>query len=124
MTEHEKRIREALEAGPTEGPFEVVRYGTYSYDIKTTDGYIVATTHGYVGDQVTSRPMANFFAACNPAAIRALLADLDAVREALFEAFQEGYWARSTYNDAETSDFQEEWNRSTAKDRALKGATA
>ena len=78
--DHEKRIREALEAGPTEGPFEVVRDSTYSYDIKTTDAYIVATTHGYVGDQLTSRPMAEFIAACNPAAIRALLADLDAVR--------------------------------------------
>lgn len=56
--------------------------------------------------------------------LRALLADLDAMRGALFDAFQEGYWARSTYNDSETSDLQEEWNRSTAKDRALKGAEA
>ena len=91
MTEHEKRIREALEAGPTEGPFQVVRGGTYCWDIKTTDSYDVATTHGYVRNQVDSLPTANFIAACNPAAIRALLADLDAARAALSEA-KAGGW--------------------------------
>lgn len=80
MTEHEKRIREALEAGPTEGPFQVVSGGTYCWDIKTTDSYDVATTHGYVRNQVDSLPTAEFIAACSPSAIRALLADLDAVR--------------------------------------------
>lgn len=83
MTDHEKRIREALEAGPTEGPFQVVRGGTYCWDIKTADSYDVATTHGYVRNQVDSLPTANFIAACNPSAIRALLADLDEARAAL-----------------------------------------
>lgn len=82
MTTH-KAIREALEAGPTEGPYQVVRGGTYCYDIKTTDGYDIATTHGFVREKVDSLPMANYIAACNPAAIRALLADLDAKTNAL-----------------------------------------
>lgn len=93
MTDHEKRIREALEAGPTEGPFQVVRGGTYCWDIKTTDSYDVATTHGYVRNQVDSLPTAEFIAACNPAAIRALLADLDAARAALSEAKAGGWVA-------------------------------
>ena len=41
---------------------------------------------------------------------------------AIFEVFQEGYWARSTYNDSETSDLQEEWGKSTAKARTLRPA--
>lgn len=90
MTDHEKRVREAL--ADLDGFYH--------------DDTVEWTTNVSATD------------------LRALLADLDAMRGALFEAFQEGYWARSTYNDAETSDFQEEWNRSTAKDRALKGAEA
>lgn len=81
--DHEKRIREALEAGPTEGPFRVIQAesAAYSYDVMTEDGYYVATAHGLVrGEDNTGEVTAAFFAACNPAAIRALLADLDAVR--------------------------------------------
>lgn len=86
MTDHEKRIREALEVGPTEGPFRVIQAesAAYSYDVMTEDGYYVATAHGLVrGEDKTGEVTAAFFAACNPAAIRALLADLDAARAAL-----------------------------------------
>lgn len=89
MTDHEKRIREALEAGPTEGPFHVIQAesAAYSYDVMTEDGYYVATAHGLVrGEDNTGEVTAAFIAACNPAAIRALLAELDAMRGAL-EAF-------------------------------------
>lgn len=79
MDKHQP-LRDALLAGPTEGPFNVVKEegSAYSYDIKTADGYIVATTHGFVRDEGDSLPLANFYAAANPAAISALLADLDA----------------------------------------------
>ena len=86
MTDHEKRIREALEAGPTEGPFRVIQAesAAYSYDVMTEDGYYVATAHGLVrGEDNTGEVTAAFFAACNPAAIRALLADLDRLRDNL-----------------------------------------
>lgn len=116
--DHEKRIREALEAGPTEGPFEVVRCGSYCNDIKTTDGYIVATTHGYVGDQVDSRPTADFIAACNPTAIRALLADLDAMRGAL-----KSVQAAIYMDDAGQLRLTRSFDESTI-DAALKGASA
>lgn len=113
--DHEKRIREALALNITGDKWESDGAGVYSICDSDLEVAVCFTQDS---------EDAAFIAACNPAAIRALLADLDAMRGALFEAFQEGYWARSTYNDAETSDFQEEWNRSTAKDRALKGAEA
>lgn len=124
MTDNEKRIREALEAGPTEGPFITFNDQVYrATDPDLTTPVASWNTAGFTMEGVSIDAL--YYAACNPSAIRALLADLDAMRGALFDAFQEGYWARSTYNDAETSDLQEEWNRSTAKDRAaLKGASA
>lgn len=69
MTDHEKRIREALEGHLTgeaweREPFEV--------DVYAVDGVLVASAYDHDD--------ADFIAACNPAAIRALLADLDAVR--------------------------------------------
>lgn len=35
--------------------------------------------------------------------------------QTLKDAFQEGYWARETYNDSEVSDFEDKWARSDAK---------
>lgn len=153
MTEHEKRIREALEAGPTEGPFQVVRGGTYCWDIKTTDSYDVATTHGYVRNQVDSLPTANFIAACNPSAIRALLADLDAARAALSEAkaggwlpietcprdfggtkfdvwangqrYADCWWGKATYEQGESGIVhQSDYDCNGPVDSYVKGATA
>lgn len=122
--DHEKRIREALEAGPAEGPFEVVRDGSYSYDIKTTDGYIVATTHGYVGEQVNSRPTANFMAACDPLAIRALLADLDAVRADAqrYLYLRDVAWGNGSLVYFDHRYDKDEWDAKI--DAAIKGASA
>lgn len=83
MTEHEKRIREALGTVPVIGDEWVWRegerneWGSRCFEIDSADGSVeeLATTY--------SRHNAQFIAACNPAAIRALLADLDAMRGAL-----------------------------------------
>ena len=73
--EHEKRIREALEAGPTEGPwFEHHHKGRLYIENQRDD--VVCD----MGLRVKSNPTSQFIAACNPSAIRALLADLDAMR--------------------------------------------
>lgn len=78
MTTH-KAIREALEAGPTEGPWisqqgqnQMVNPGTTIHHGRGWGVYSDADEHGPDGAD------AAFIAACNPAAIRALLADLDA----------------------------------------------
>jgi len=83
MTTH-KAIREALEAGPTEGPWisqqgqnQMVNPGTTIHHGRGWGVYSDADEHGPDGAD------AAFIAACNPAAIRALLADLDAKTEAL-----------------------------------------
>lgn len=82
MTEHEKRIREALEAGPTEGPF--ITFGDQVY--RATDPDLSHPLASWNTSQFTMEGVsidALYYAACNPAAIRALLADLDAMRGAL-----------------------------------------
>ena len=83
MTTH-KAIREALEAGPTEGPWisqqgqnQMVNPGTTIHHGRGWGVYSDADEHGPDGAD------AAFIAACNPAAIRALLADLDAKTNAL-----------------------------------------
>ena len=44
-------------------------------------------------------------------AIEALVRDGEKAKEALRDAFTEGYFARSTYNDVETSDCDTEWGK-------------
>ena len=121
MTDHEKRIREALEAGPTEGPLRVIQAesAAYSYDVMTEDGYYVATAHGLVrGEDNTGEVTAAFIAACNPSAIRALLADLDAMRGAL-----KSVQAAIYMDDAGQLRLTRSFDESTI-DAALKGASA
>lgn len=110
MAEHEKRIREALEAGPTEGDWEAWTGGKSRYGVTGPSAAACHSAQQGVSDcQVTAdlpcvqiassgskapalafgdneleaKANARLIAACNPAAIRALLADLDAVRGAL-----------------------------------------
>lgn len=81
-TDHEKWIREALEAGPTEGPFITFNDQVYrATDPDLTTPVASWNTSGFTMEGVSIDAL--YYAACNPAAIRALLADLDAVRGAL-----------------------------------------
>jgi len=86
MTNH-KAIREALEAGPTEGPW--VADDNEGFSPWSIWSRMSPTGHGEAGPKIAQIQLANdeadaaFIAACNPAAIRALLADLDAKTEAL-----------------------------------------
>ena len=81
MTTH-KAIREALEAGPTEGPW--VADDNEGFSPWSIWSRMSPTGHGEAGPKIAQIQLANdeadatFIAACNPAAIRALLADLDA----------------------------------------------
>lgn len=72
MTTH-KAIREALEAGPTEGPWFEHHDKGHLYIENQRDDVVCD-----MGLRAKSSPTSQFIAACNPAAIRALLADLDA----------------------------------------------
>ena len=85
MTEHEKRIREALEAGPTDGNWitdpsnpnlVAVDSTPYEYIFEVAPSEFSDSDHEYEQEIIN----AAFIAACNPSAIRALLADLDAMR--------------------------------------------
>lgn len=104
MTDHEKRIREALEAGPTEGPWLHNKQGYPKSDVRAAGdgGRNIANTWGTAASQAKTpeaykartdqdRLNAAYIAACNPAAIRALLADLDEARAALTAA-KAGGW--------------------------------
>lgn len=126
MTDH-KAIREALAAGPTEGPFRAIQAesASYSYDVMTEDGYYVATAHGLVrGEDNTGEVTAEFIAACNPSAIRALLADLDAMRA---DAQRYRYLRDVAWGDGSLVYFdhrydKDEWDAKI--DAAIKGASA
>lgn len=80
-------IRAALGAGPTPGPWTV----RYDYVVQATsfDGgrlVPVAQPYGVNGDGTDLFANARMIAACHPEAIRALLAERDALREALTKA--------------------------------------
>lgn len=100
MNDHEKRIREALEAGPTEGPW--VADDNEGFSPWSIWSRMSPTGHGEAGPKIAQIQCNNdeadaaFIAACNPAAIRALLADLDAARAALSEAKVGGWQDIST----------------------------
>lgn len=86
-------IKEALKAGPTEGPWEIQpQGGSESIFEVMVDGYYVATTHDGVKSQCNAEENAAFIAACNPVAIRSLIerleaAEKDAARLDLLDSF-------------------------------------
>ena len=98
MTEHEKRIREALEAGPQAWNYDSNMRPFYNDPEGNSRGGECDGTYAlfgadfeidgevYEGPTLSERCKeadAKFIAACDPSAIRALLADLDAMRGAL-----------------------------------------
>lgn len=87
MTTH-KAIRDALDAGPTEGEWKSgAAGGSIVSDRHVEHGPNGCDCVQYYGGHLIAESIAKrnleFIAACNPAAIRALLADLDAKTEAL-----------------------------------------
>ena|SRR5690606_19686971 len=85
MTDRYERIRRALAMGPTPGPWSPSYDKGSTRDIFTEQGKLpVCMVRGvtYVGQE---QYLANghFIAACDPDTIRALLAERDALREAL-----------------------------------------
>ena len=75
-------IKEALKAGPTEGPWEIQpQGGSESIFEVMVDGYYVATTHDGVKSQCNAEENAAFIAACNPVAIRSLIERLEAAEK-------------------------------------------
>ena len=120
--DHEKRIREALEAGTTEGEWrrgnagasivsdQPVEHGPLGCDcVEYYGGHLIA-------ESINSRNLA-YIAACNPSAIRALLADLDAMRGAL-----KSVQAAIYMDDAGQLRLTRSFDESTI-DAALKGAS-
>ena len=87
MTDH-KAIREALAAGPTEGPF--ITFGDQVY--RSTDPDLSHPLASWNTCQFTMEGVsidALYYAACNPSAIRALLSDLDDSHKAYGLLFSE-----------------------------------
>lgn len=89
MTDRYERIRAALAMGPTPGPWTV----RYDYVVQATsfDGgrlVPVAQPYGVNSDGTDLFANARMIAACDPDTIRALLAERDALREALTECLR------------------------------------
>lgn len=87
MSDH-KAIREALAAGPTEGPFITFNDQVY----RSTDPDLTTPVASWNTSQFTMEGVsidALYYAACNPSAIRALLSDLDDSHKAYGLLFSE-----------------------------------
>jgi hypothetical protein len=84
MTDRYKKIREALAMGPTPGPW-TVRYDYVVQAPAYDDGRLVpvAQPYGVNCDGTDLFANACLIAACDPDAIHALLAERDAMKEAL-----------------------------------------
>lgn len=85
MTDHITRLKEALEAGPTEGPWVACSWIVHDKDgaidacgmhVVTADGKAGVFSSSPEGDDVMERDV-RFIAAANPAAIRELLERLE-----------------------------------------------
>lgn len=120
MTDHKKRIREALEAGPTEREWLIDHRDPRFVYALNVEGYNQFWAHVQGPHTRTFELEANarLIAACNPAAIRALLADLDAMRGAL-----KSVQAAIYMDDAGQLRLTRSFDESTI-DAALKGASA
>ena len=78
MSENEKRIRAALAAGPTPGPWVWNAHENMEGQDPGNEDDIIQTDSGHYGPTLPTR---EFIAACNPGAITELLAELDGLRK-------------------------------------------
>lgn len=76
-TDRYAKIREALEMGPTPGPWELKDGRTDT--IENAQGYPVCTVHYHPYELYGHGARAAYIAACDPDTIRELLADRDAL---------------------------------------------
>ena len=91
MTDRYEKIRKALEMGPTPGPWG---FAELPRDMQR-DGYKFAISRRGIGwrfaqiaHEMNSMANAAYITACDPDTIRALLAERDALREALTEVLR------------------------------------
>jgi hypothetical protein len=81
MSEHEKRIREALEAGPTPGPWNAHVSDPGTFQVATVERFGIYSSHPEYGGNVgVPDADAVYVAACSPGNLQALLDDLDRLR--------------------------------------------
>lgn len=78
MTDYAE-LRAALEIGPTPGPWFV--HGSRGYAVATVGKIRIATDELHIN--IRPEDDAEYIAACHPEAIRALLAERDALRDAV-----------------------------------------
>lgn len=90
ISDQERHIREALEAGPTEGPFITFNDQVY----RASDPDLLSPVASWNTSQFTQEGVsidALYYASCSPAAMRAVLAELDAARRLLLSIRQQDY---------------------------------
>lgn len=81
MTDRYERIRKALARRPTPGPWELRDGRTDT--VESTQGYPVCTVHWQPDERYGHGTRAAYIAACDPDTIRELLAERDALLDAL-----------------------------------------
>lgn len=79
-----KELREALDAGPTDGPWKADQWtsdegGCYGWSF-SAGGYLLPLSDMETDNPAECDANARYIAAANPATIRSLLAELDAAR--------------------------------------------
>ena len=81
MTNRYEKIRKALEMGPTPGPWELRDGRTDT--VENAQGYPVCTVNWHPDERHGHGTRAAYIAACDPDTIRELLAERDALLDAL-----------------------------------------
>lgn len=81
MTDRYENIREALEMGPTPGPWALKDGRTDT--VENAQGYPVCTVHWHPNERYDHGTRAAYIAACDPDTIQALLAERDQLAAAL-----------------------------------------
>lgn len=83
-TDKYQRLRDALAAGPTPGPWRHEAWGSRILDSGVGSRQLLITTVAANTFRDQGRHNAEFIAAADPETIAALLAERDALREALY----------------------------------------
>lgn len=83
MSDRYKEIRQALEMGPTPGPWLLDKFHPHITDAARGSSQVLVCKVATNTRNDEGRKNEAYIAACHPEAIRALLAERDALREAL-----------------------------------------
>ena len=108
MTDKYAQLRAALDAGPTPGPWQAYEKCVF---FGREGGFCLH-------DCPRPSENADYIAACHPEVIRALLAERDALREALYEAVteEEAYQSSNGWLDQAKAALAQEQGGSDAQD--------